>query len=182
MIQALDLSVATYFSSVRGAGPTEYLYLLTTFFDVSVASLSVVLFIAILIYLVRGIRWSILFVSTLVAGAVIDSILKVIFNRARPTDQVITAFGKSFPSYHAVIVTIFFGMLMYIFDSYLSRPMRIFFNTFCVLGIVSVSVSRLYLGVHWLSDVVGGVVVGVCICVISVYFFNRIKQRNIKIL
>ncbi len=112
-------------------------------------------------------------------------ILKNLFDIARPLDGFITVLGNSFPSYHATSATIFFVMLIYVFDTYFKSFGKIIFNAVCISGILIVAFSRVYLGVHWLSDILFGIILGVLISYISVKIFksvmfspnNRLKTR-----
>lgn len=174
-MHSINLLVNTYFSHIRTEGMTEFMYLVSRIFDVSIYSLLVTILISALIYLSRGKRYSILFFSSMVSGAIISYLLKSIYNVARPTQAVFETYGQSFPSYHAVIVTIFFFMMFYIFGVYLRGWKRSLFNLMCVSGVVLISFSRIYLGVHWLSDVLGGILLGLLISFISVRIHLRSK-------
>ena len=180
----VDIFVQNYFSTGRTPFVTESMYIISRFFDVTdVASMSrfvvIILCITILIYLVRDIKYGLLFVSTLFCGAVTTYFLKIFFDITRPLDGVIIALGQSFPSYHATVATIFFVILMYIFDDYFSGTKRTVFNSLCVVGILLVSTSRVYLGVHWFSDVIGGIVLGVFISYLSVKIFEYFSHKQI---
>ncbi len=168
-----DTLVQNYFALARTPQLTEYLYIFTNFFDVSVYSLTLAACIAYLVYLVRGARYSSLFLASLFTGAIMVYVCKIFFNVARPGDAVMSAFGQSFPSYHATISTVFFIMLMYIFDDYLNSFLRITFNSLCIFAICVVAFSRVYLGVHWLSDVVFGILLGSFISYASVILFRK---------
>jgi undecaprenyl-diphosphatase len=176
-MHSLDLFAQNYFSLVRTSELTEYMYLLTILFDFSVQFVLVSFCIAGLIRIVRGIRYAFLFMFSLSSAGVIIYFLKLFFDVARPAGGVMSAFGQSFPSGHATIVTVFFIMLMYIFDDFLSSVWRIIFNSACIGMIIFVSFSRIYLGVHWLSDVIGGLCLGSVISYLSVAVFNF---RNIS--
>ena len=175
-MNSLDIAISNYFSLIRTQPLTEFMYLVSTFFDVSFFTVLICLCVALLVYIIRGKKYSYLFLGVMMvqAGAVL--FLKNIFNVARPTDAVINAFGQSFPSYHATAVTVFFTMLMYIFDSHFKTVGRIIFNSICVSLILLVVSSRIYLGVHWLSDVLGGVILGITISYLSVLVFKKIKK------
>ncbi|MDQ5949485.1 MAG: hypothetical protein QG589_611 [Patescibacteria group bacterium] len=172
-MNSFDAIVFQYFAHIRTIQVTEFMYIVSTFFDFSVYSIVVLFCIAILIYLTRGRKYAYLFLSTMSAGALILYVLKNICNVQRPVFEVVSAFGQSFPSYHAGIVTILSGMLMYIYDSTLSRVWRNICNILCVALIMVVSISRLYLGVHWFSDVIGGILIGALISWCAVQIFKR---------
>ncbi len=175
---SLDIFVQNYFSHIRTPFVTEFMYLASGFFDVTASFVAVVLCVAFLVYLVRGKLYSVLFMGSLVFAAVSVYFLKVFFDVARPLDPVVYAFGQSFPSYHATASTVFFVMLMYIFDKHLSLFSRVLFNAACILAIIVVSFSRIYLGIHWLTDVVFGVFFGLVISYVSVMIIMRGKNMH----
>jgi undecaprenyl-diphosphatase len=112
-------------------------------------------------------------VLTIFVGGIITYFLKIFFDVSRPSMAVISVLGQSFPSYHAVAATIFFLMLIYIFDDYLKSAIRFVFNFACIFMIFAVSFSRIYLGVHWFSDVFAGVILGGFIVYFSIKIFRR---------
>lgn len=104
--------------------------------------------------------------SYFLAGAYGMELLKDLFATPRPFEvdpsvarsqaAVDTAPGASFPSGHALLATAFWGLAA----SYVRRG---WFTALAVLMIVAVSLSRLYLGVHFPSDVIGGVLIGLAV-------------------
>ena len=172
-MNALDIFVQNYFSSIRSSGLIKANYLISSVFDFSSYFLFLSGFVALLIYLVRGWKYMILFLSTICAGGVLVYFLKIFFNISRPADPVAMYFGQSFPSYHATMATVFFVLLMYIFDRYFKTLGKILFNTFCVTSILLVVISRVYLGAHWVSDVLSGVIFGVVFTYFSITIFMK---------
>lgn len=171
----MDKIVQDYISTTRTEWLTQFLYLYTVVFDFSTYFILLTISVAILIYLLRGLRYAVLFVGSLSFGAILVYILKNIFNVSRPDGGLVYAFGQSFPSYHATIGTIFYIMLMYIFDDYLSGLNKFLFNLVCFFAIFLMALSRVYLGVHWVSDVASGVVIG------SIFSYGIIViSRNVR--
>jgi undecaprenyl-diphosphatase len=102
-------------------------------------------------------------VLTVLGGGIVDSLVKMLVNRPRPhVDHPIqTAMGKSFPSGHSMSSLICYGALLVIFLPVLTRPRdrRIAVVATCVL-VLAIGLSRLMLGVHFVTDVLGGYVLG----------------------
>lgn len=100
---------------------------------------------------------------TLWGGALLGVVLKLVVDRARPelTDPVASAAGLSFPSGHALVATVGCGLLVLVLGPLLPRRWRPAAWAAAVAVVVAVSFARLGLGVHFLSDVTAGVVIGV---------------------
>lgn len=102
-------------------------------------------------------------VLTTLGGGLVDSAVKILVNRPRPLvdHPVQTAFGKSFPSGHAMSSLVCFGALLVIFLPALrTRRSRHVAVGVTALLVLAIGLSRLMLGVHFVSDVVGGYVLG----------------------
>ena len=187
----LDIIVNSYIAQIRGPYLTEYMSVLSAFFDVSILSILATILIAVLIKIIRGKKYAGLFLGSIYVSALLAYLLKLFFNIPRPTNALVLAFGPSFPSYHATVATVFFVMLIYIFDpvilpgghpyhrvdDYLSEFWRILFNIVCVFMIFLVAFSRVYLGVHWLSDVSFGILLGCLLSYLSILIFRKMNQH-----
>lgn len=99
-----------------------------------------------------------------VGGGALDWALKTLFHRARPSfpDAFVHVLGYSFPSGHAMGSLIGFGMLAYVVVRMLRRPSvdRSIAISAAVV-VLGIGFSRLYLGAHYLSDVVAGFAAGI---------------------
>jgi membrane-associated phospholipid phosphatase len=106
------------------------------------------------------------FAATVIGGALLSPALKAVFRRARPSGIEVlgTGHGYSFPSGHAMGAMLLFGSLAYViyFTIEHSRRLRLLAVTLCVLMILCIGASRVYLGVHYLSDVLAGYAAGLC--------------------
>ena len=94
----------------------------------------------------------------LVLVVVINQVLKFIIQRPRPDGfRLATVSGFSFPSGHSMAAMAFFGLLAWLVWKYeADRRLRLLYATGFALVIVMIGVSRIYLGVHYASDVLGG--------------------------
>jgi membrane-associated phospholipid phosphatase len=95
-------------------------------------------------------------------AATLNFLLKHLFERARPDlFKVITAAGYSFPSGHAMVSMCFYGMVAYLLCRHLRRlPGQILGYSLAAVLITIIGFSRIYLGVHYPSDVLGGYLAG----------------------
>ena len=120
--------------------------------------------------------------TSLIAGVISDSILKKIVHVARPLFPLAPATDFSFPSGHATIAVIFFGLIWYFFaDSIRAVFLRRGYAILCALAALTVCFSRLYLNVHWLSDVLVGIALGVfwiTLFIVLFHFFTSLSPRR----
>jgi membrane-associated phospholipid phosphatase len=112
-------------------------------------------------------------------GEILLVLLKLSFHRPRPAHQLAMAHGYSFPSGHAFIATIVYGFLIYMtWRLFKIRALRFTISAMSILLIVLVGVSRIYLKVHWLTDVLGGYAAGLAWLVLSVIIVNTMKHMT----
>jgi undecaprenyl-diphosphatase len=108
---------------------------------------------------------------------------KVSFERIRPDfDRVIEITGYSFPSGHAMISIAFFGMLSYLLVQNYSflQPYKKLLYILTGLFILLVGFSRVYLGVHYPTDVFGGFLAGGTWLLLCILLYNLLRQRLIS--
>jgi undecaprenyl-diphosphatase len=117
-----------------------------------------------MVVLLRARQWRLALFLALTAalGGLLDTAVKLAVNRARPSvvDPIISAHGKSFPSGHAMSSTIVYGSLLLVFLPMVPRRWRPAAIVATALLVGLIGFSRLALGVHFLSDVLGGYVLG----------------------
>ena len=106
-------------------------------------------------------------------------ILKNIFAIERPDlNQLISPGGFGYPSGHSMNAAVFFGMCAIMVLRYSnSKPLKIAFTVFAKLCILLVGLSRIYLGVHTVTDVIGGYLVGCVIVCAAILIERRIRRK-----
>ena len=119
------------------------------------------------IFLVRRQRVEALFVLATASAIVLTGVLKVLVSRPRPPSFAAnpspffwSADQYSFPSGHVVFYVVFFGFIAFLAWSLLAGYRRWVVIAACGLLIVLIAPSRVYLGAHWASDVIGSYVIG----------------------
>lgn len=136
--------------------------------------LCVLLFI-ILIWKKRWYYSLLVFLGTL-GGLFFELAMKLIIHRPRPLDNLVPVSGYSFPSGHATMAAIFFGLLLYSFKGQIaSKYLRRLFVLFNVILFLLVGFSRVYLSVHWSSDVIAGFSLGIFWLTFLVLLFRAIN-------
>jgi len=129
-----------------------------------------------------------LFIATATTGSLfIDELLKWVFHRPRPDlNQLVNAAGYSFPSGHSTVSIAFYGSIAYLLWTYLPRiPIRWLITGCLVLLVFFIGISRVYLGVHFPSDVIGGFTAGgiwLAGCVIARHFvvYRRLNKPQVQ--
>lgn len=111
-------------------------------------------------------EWLVITVSSLISP-IINEILKYIFKRPRPDEsyRLITETNYSFPSGHAMISVLFYLTLILTINKSNLKYKRLI-SYVLLLIIVLIGVSRIYLGVHYFSDVIGGYLIAISIVLI----------------
>lgn len=107
------------------------------------------------------------FVLVISLSFILTWILKYLFMIDRPS--VSSSISPSFPSAHSAMASSYFLFLLTIFKRDINVYRRKLHFAFCILSSIFVAVSRLYIGAHWLSDVLVGYLIGVA----ALFFVSR---------
>ena len=108
--------------------------------------------------------------------AILNQLLKKILQRPRPTEfRIIEETGYSFPSGHSMVSMAFYGYLIYLIYKYIkNKYVKCISIVLLSILICSIGISRIYLGVHYTSDVLGGFLISVSYLIIYIMFTNKL--------
>ncbi|MFH8243016.1 phosphatase PAP2 family protein [Streptomyces sp. NPDC018321] len=122
-------------------------------------------------------RWTAVWLgTTCLLGSLLQQALKAAVDRARPVwpDPVDSAHYAAFPSGHAMTATFVCGLLVWLLLHYdTTRGVRLTALAVAVVSVVGVGVTRVWLGVHWATDVVGGWLLGTLVVAVAALVHER---------
>lgn len=114
----------------------------------------------------------------LTAGVITGEVLKYGLNRIRPFNALIVETDPSFPSGHTLMSTIFFLILIYEYRNEIKSGWKKAFVVFFTLVFVLIGFSRLYLNVHWISDVLSSFLIGGFWVCFFVFLDKKVKHKS----
>ncbi len=126
--------------------------------------------------------YSLLLSFGMIGGMLFMIAIKFIIHRNRPVNALIEVSGYSFPSGHATIAIIFFSLLIYLFkDDIKNNILRYVFIISNIILLLLVGMSRIYLNVHWFSDVLAGFGLGLFWLTLLILVFKYMHYNEILI-
>ena len=135
----------------------------------------IIVLTALLVIAIKNKKIGLSIFTNLVIITVLNQSLKRILQRPRPTEyRIIQEIGYSFPSGHSMISMAFYGYLIYLIYRYVKNKyikwisISLLSILICLIGI-----SRIYLGVHYTSDVLGGFLISISYLVIYISAVNK---------
>lgn len=135
------------------------LVLFSKIIDIIFDTISIILIsfgISIYLWIKYSKKKSIFFIFVMLINAIVLFFIKNLFGVTRPLNALILDKSYSFPSGHTTTAIIFFGLLTALISNKKSKT----FSIFSVFMILIIIFTRLYLNVHWLSDIFGGIFLG----------------------
>ncbi len=128
------------------------------------------------LYLCDRRRWALVLPVVMTGSGALQLIAKWAVNRPRPNHA-----PWGFPSGHVLALTVFFGLLAYLLSSSrMDRTWRVLGGALAASAVFAVAFSRLYLDVHWLSDVVAGFLLGFTYLLLMIWSAECLAQRRLR--
>lgn len=170
----IDSVVYKYVSKYISDNNTNFIKILT-YLGSGIVVISITLFALIFI---KNKKYALYMSIDLLLITIFQLMLKNIFARNRPIDiNLIDENGYSFPSGHSLTCFAFYGFIIYlIYISGINKKIKIIFITLLSFVILFVGLSRIYLGVHYFTDVIGGFLFSLAYLII----FTTIIKKQIN--
>jgi membrane-associated phospholipid phosphatase len=178
VLHQLDAQTHEWARFTRSGGSTLFFTTLTLI-GTPVGLGVIVLIVCIPLAIRERWRWAAYLIVTTTLGGLLNLQLKSFFARARPdlAEALRDAHGYSFPSGHAMGSAVTFGALAYLAMRTIPRwRHRAAAIAFAFTMIVAISASRIYLGVHWISDVGAGIVAGLIWVVAATVAYETMRR------
>ena len=143
-------------------------------------SATCLILITLLSFILKNKKISICILSNLTIITMLNQIFKFIFVRPRPTEfRIITETGYSFPSGHSMTSMAFYGFIIYlIYNKVKNKYIKWLLIIFLSLLIISIGISRIYLGVHYTSDVLAGFLISISYLILYIKYTNKIIDKG----
>ncbi|MBC7422767.1 MAG: phosphatase PAP2 family protein [Ferruginibacter sp.] len=175
----LDIDISTLVQAHTSAALDAIMQAISWFGNMPYSAITAIT-ASLLFYLFRYKREALFVLLAMLSGAV-SSAIKGIVNRPRPLQPLIRVVAKnmqqSFPSGHVMYYVILFGFIAFLMRRLIQIPKLIRGTIFylCMALVLTISISRIYLGAHWFTDVAGAYLLGsVCLFILCGLYLRRI--------
>jgi len=179
-VPPLDLDLSLFVQKYH-SDSLDKIMLAISFFGELPYSLLMVLIVAGIFYLYKFKREAYYITSILLSGLVILGV-KSIIDRPRPTEFYVRLVEinrfQSFPSGHVLSYILFFGFMIVLMRNLNTIPLitKRIITYISAFYMITIAFSRIYLGAHWFTDTLGGVILGLVCLYPLCYFYLKKKQ------
>lgn len=180
----VDVTITNEFQESKAPGLEAFMVAISYLGYHMVVFIALIVLTALAFWLVRLRLEAIYIVVLSLVSSLLNVLIKLIVSRPRPTSQFVTIFqhasGQSFPSGHVMSYVAFFG-LIFSLGIILFRRDRWWIYVLLIVSaffVVLVGPSRIYLGDHWASDVLGGYLFGGFLLGVSLWIYLHLKEQG----
>ncbi|MEM9632159.1 MAG: VTT domain-containing protein [Pseudomonadota bacterium] len=177
MVRA-DLAILNLFDSLRTPVGDKIMVFMTTLGD-GVVVTGVTVAVAAYLFGRKAWRRGIGFVIAMAGTAMFVPLIKLLLHRSRPIELYAGADAYSFPSGHATLNAVLFGICAVLIAHDLKRWAKAGIFTVFATYVITIGFSRIYLGAHWMSDVLAGLLFGTAMVSAFAFVFGPIHNEKI---
>lgn len=176
----LDLQITQFIQGINLTGFSSLMWFVSSLGNNYFIEIIVIL-TALFLYKFANMTAMIVSLLGVLGSVLLGMLFKLIVHRPRPDVSLVRVWvnlaDKSFPSLHVVIFTSFFGFLLYL-SLYVikNRFLGLIVGTISSFMILTVGISRIYLGAHWASDVLGGYLLGTICLLLTIQAYRKLAH------
>lgn len=176
-IAFIDSYIEGIILSIRNDKLTDFMTIIT---NISSAYALIVITILLLI-LIKNKKIPILITFNLIFSFLTSQLIKIILRRDRPIDiSLVNAVGFSYPSGHSMVSMAYFGFIAYLVYKYIDNTIvKVILIITLFISIIAIGFSRIYLGVHYFSDVLGGFLLSISYLMLFINI-NKFNLSEVK--
>ena len=176
---AFDSPIQTWLRGDLPAALTTFFKLVTSVID----PLGIIIWVSALVLFFLYKKWKIeaaLLAGNLVLHGILIKLIKLVYQRSRPSIlHLVEEGGYSFPSGHAMATAIVVGTLIIIVQQRMqNQQIKRLVQGLLLLFFLTIMASRVYLGVHYPTDVIGGALMGFAILNIEFPFYDQLRFQG----
>lgn len=173
VIANIDIGILIEISQIRTEKLTDFMIWISYIGSFSI-QIWIIGIISLLYILRKKYSVVVMIIFNFILSISLNGILKEIFYRPRPSIRMMDVSGYSFPSGHTMNNVAIYGFFIFlVLISPLNKGMKIFLNTIMVLLTSTIAFSRMYLAVHYPTDIIGGICGGLFVMCISIYMYKK---------
>lgn len=176
-IAFIDSYIEGIILSIRNDKLTDIMTIIT---NISSAYALIVITILLLI-LIKNKKIPILITFNLIFSFLSSQLIKIILRRDRPVNiSLVNAMGFSYPSGHSMVSMAYFGFIAYLVYKYIDNTIvKVILIITLFISIIAIGFSRIYLGVHYFSDVLGGFLLSISYLMLFINI-NKFNLSEVK--
>ena len=174
-IKLFDSSIYNFLINLRSKPMDTFMKTITKFGN----TMSVIIILAILVFILKKDDGYLVVMNTVCVVSA-NQILKHIIRRPRPDHlRLVKEKGFSFPSGHSMVSIALYGILIYIVNKNIkNKTLKIILISLLSLLILFIGLSRIYVGVHYPSDVLSGYILATVITILVIDYYNTHFRGN----
>lgn len=176
LLSNIDESVYKFITSNMNDTTTN-IYKVITFFGSTIFMVGLCVLLLVLFIIIKKNIYGYIISGTLIFSTIMNNVIKVIIRRERPIYMIVRETTFSFPSGHTMASVSMYGILIYLINkSNMNKKLKIILSI--ILGMIPlmVATSRIYLGAHYFSDILGAIMFATIVLLISTKY---IKDKKI---
>lgn len=176
LLSNIDESVYKFITSNMNDTTTN-IYKVITFFGSTIFMVVLCVLLLVLFIILKKNIYGYIISGTLIFSTIMNNVIKVIIRRERPIYMIVKETTFSFPSGHTMASVSMYGILIYLINkSNTNKKLKIILSI--ILGMIPlmVATSRIYLGAHYFSDILGAIMLATIVLLISTKY---IKDKKI---